>query len=80
MHPGYQKIPVNRLEVIKFAGIKLFPDFLVWLLMTMTEAEVLKALSNVQDPDLGKDLVTLNMGMLFKYSIIPWKFFVSIIC
>ena len=27
----------------------------------MTEAEVLKALSNVQEPDLGKDLVTLNM-------------------
>jgi len=27
----------------------------------MTEADVLKALSNVQEPDLGKDLVTLNM-------------------
>jgi ATP-binding protein involved in chromosome partitioning len=27
----------------------------------MTEAEVLNALSNVQEPDLGKDLVTLNM-------------------
>ena len=27
----------------------------------MTEAEVLKALGNVQEPDLGKDLVTLNM-------------------
>jgi len=27
----------------------------------MTEQEVLKALSNVQEPDLGKDLVTLNM-------------------
>lgn len=27
----------------------------------MTEDEVLKALSNVQEPDLGKDLVTLNM-------------------
>ncbi len=27
----------------------------------MTETEVLKALSNVQEPDLGKDLVTLNM-------------------
>ena len=27
----------------------------------MTEAEVLKALSNVQEPDVGKDLVTLNM-------------------
>lgn len=27
----------------------------------MTEAEILKALSNVQEPDLGKDLVTLNM-------------------
>ncbi|RYY67121.1 MAG: iron-sulfur cluster carrier protein ApbC [Chitinophagaceae bacterium] len=29
--------------------------------MTMTREEVLKALSNVQEPDLGKDLVTLNM-------------------
>lgn len=27
----------------------------------MTEADVLKALSNVQEPDLGKDIVTLNM-------------------
>jgi ATP-binding protein involved in chromosome partitioning len=27
----------------------------------MTKDEVLKALSNVQEPDLGKDLVTLNM-------------------
>lgn len=27
----------------------------------MTEAKVLEALSNVQEPDLGKDLVTLNM-------------------
>lgn len=27
----------------------------------MTEEQVLKALSNVQEPDLGKDLVTLNM-------------------
>jgi ATP-binding protein involved in chromosome partitioning len=27
----------------------------------MTASEILKALSNVQEPDLGKDLVTLNM-------------------
>jgi ATP-binding protein involved in chromosome partitioning len=27
----------------------------------MTEADILKAFSNVQEPDLGKDLVTLNM-------------------
>src|SRR5687768_10440376 len=27
----------------------------------MTQEDVLKALSNVQEPDLGKDLVTLNM-------------------
>jgi ATP-binding protein involved in chromosome partitioning len=27
----------------------------------MTEAEILNALSNVQEPDLGKDIVTLNM-------------------
>ena len=27
----------------------------------MTEADILKALSNVQEPDLGKDLVTLDM-------------------
>ena len=27
----------------------------------MTTDDVLKALSNVQEPDLGKDLVTLNM-------------------
>ena len=27
----------------------------------MTKDDILKALSNVQEPDLGKDLVTLNM-------------------
>ncbi|HQW83101.1 MAG TPA: iron-sulfur cluster assembly protein, partial [Ferruginibacter sp.] len=27
----------------------------------MTNEDILKALSNVQEPDLGKDLVTLNM-------------------
>src|SRR5688572_17427391 len=27
----------------------------------MTQEKVLEALSNVQEPDLGKDLVTLNM-------------------
>jgi ATP-binding protein involved in chromosome partitioning len=27
----------------------------------MTTEDILKALSNVQEPDLGKDLVTLNM-------------------
>ena len=27
----------------------------------MTESDILKALSNVQEPDLGNDLVTLNM-------------------
>ena len=27
----------------------------------MTEAEILKALGNVEEPDLGKDIVTLNM-------------------
>ena len=30
-------------------------------LCAMTEQDILKALSNVQEPDLGKDLVTLNM-------------------
>ncbi len=36
---------------------------LIYLTKTfkMTEADILKALSNVQEPDLGKDLVTLNM-------------------
>jgi ATP-binding protein involved in chromosome partitioning len=29
--------------------------------LAMTEQDILKALSNVQEPDLGKDLVTLNM-------------------
>ena len=29
--------------------------------MNITKEQVLEALSNVMDPDLGKDLVTLNM-------------------
>jgi len=35
--------------------------FLTKISVYMTEADILKALSNVQEPDLGKDLVTLNM-------------------
>jgi ATP-binding protein involved in chromosome partitioning len=27
----------------------------------MTEEQIISALSNVQEPDLGKDLITLNM-------------------
>lgn len=40
-----------------------FAATIVFLTKTfvMTEADILKALSNVQEPDLGKDLVTLNM-------------------
>lgn len=34
----------------------------------MTEAQILAALSNVQEPDLGKDLVTLNMVKDIKIS------------
>ena len=44
----------------------------------MTEADILKALSNVQEPDLGKDLVTLNMvkdividGNNVSFTIVP---------
>jgi ATP-binding protein involved in chromosome partitioning len=35
--------------------------FLTKISVYMTEADILKALSNVQEPDLGKDLVSLNM-------------------
>jgi ATP-binding protein involved in chromosome partitioning len=38
---------------------QLFNQFIKTL--AMTEQDILKALSNVQEPDLGKDLVTLNM-------------------
>jgi ATP-binding protein involved in chromosome partitioning len=40
-----------------------FASSLIFLTKTcvMTEAAILNALSNVQEPDLGKDLVTLNM-------------------
>jgi ATP-binding protein involved in chromosome partitioning len=35
--------------------------FFLTKICAMTENDILKALSNVQEPDLGKDLVTLNM-------------------
>lgn len=35
--------------------------FLLTKLCAMTENDIIKALSNVQEPDLGKDIVTLNM-------------------
>lgn len=41
----------------KFAAYK----FVLTKTWIMTEQDILKALSNVQEPDLGKDLVTLNM-------------------
>jgi len=31
------------------------------IIKIMTQEKVLEALGNVQEPDLGKDLVTLNM-------------------
>jgi hypothetical protein len=48
---------VNHLKVL--SSPLLF--FLTKTFSNMTEAAILKALSNVQEPDLGKDLVTLNM-------------------
>jgi ATP-binding protein involved in chromosome partitioning len=42
--------------LVKFAAIVLFNK-----LFSMTQDLILKALSNVQEPDLGKDIVTLNM-------------------
>jgi len=35
--------------------------FFLTKICAMTESDILKALSNVQEPDLGKDIVTLNM-------------------
>jgi ATP-binding protein involved in chromosome partitioning len=42
--------------IANFAAIFLFNKSLC-----MTNEDILKALSNVQEPDLGKDIVTLNM-------------------
>ena len=47
-----------RATAINFAQFYLI---LTKTCVTMTEEAILKALSNVQEPDLGKDLVTLNM-------------------
>jgi ATP-binding protein involved in chromosome partitioning len=46
-----------RQPAVNFALIKLT----LTKTCVMTEQDILKALSNVQEPDLGKDLVTLNM-------------------
>lgn len=40
----------------------------------ITEADVLKALSNVDDPDFGKDIVSLNMVKDIKIEV---KLFLS---
>ncbi len=47
-----------RATAINFAHFYLI---LTKTCVTMTKEAILKALSNVQEPDLGKDLVTLNM-------------------
>lgn len=46
-----------RFPLVNFAGGLTF----LTKTFVMTESDILKALSNVQEPDLGKDLVTLNM-------------------
>jgi ATP-binding protein involved in chromosome partitioning len=47
---------------MKESGLKLWVNFADSLTNAdMTQDDVLKALSTVQEPDLGKDLVTLNM-------------------
>ena len=46
-----------RLRAVNFAAKLTF----LTKTCVMTEAAILNALSNVQEPDLGKDLVTLNM-------------------
>jgi ATP-binding protein involved in chromosome partitioning len=43
--------------MVNFAALQTF----LTKTLVMTKADILKALSNVQEPDLGKDLVTLNM-------------------
>ncbi len=42
-------------------GLHLQPVYFLTNTFVMTEQKILDALSNVQEPDLGKDLVTLNM-------------------
>lgn len=37
------------------------PEFILTETFKMTQEKILEALSNVQEPDLGKDIVTLNM-------------------
>ena len=41
--------------------LPLIPENLINPGSKMTKEKILEALSNVQEPDLGKDLVTLNM-------------------
>ncbi len=43
--------------MVNFAALQTF----LTNTLVMTKADIFKALSNVQEPDLGKDLVTLNM-------------------
>src|ERR1700741_4658325 len=45
------------IHPVNFAGLEIFLTKL-WM---MNETEILQALSAVQEPDLGKDIVTLNM-------------------
>ena len=42
-------------------GLHLQTEYFLTNSFVMTEQKILEALSNVQEPDLGKDLVTLNM-------------------
>ncbi len=53
---------VQIFAKISHARVNFVPVFnFLTKTFKMTAADILKALSNVQEPDLGKDLVTLNM-------------------
>jgi ATP-binding protein involved in chromosome partitioning len=53
---------IKRLNKVNLCGVKFAAyNFVLTKTWIMTEQDILKALSNVQEPDLGKDLVTLNM-------------------
>lgn len=56
-----QTVVRSKLFFLTNAGMYLFSYFCDEINMDITKEQVLQALSNVEEPDLKKDLVTLNM-------------------
>src|SRR5688572_15038135 len=60
--PIYWRIPIDsKLSNLNCARFRFNHSFYCYRIMSFSQVDILKALSAVEDPDLKRDLVSLNM-------------------